>query len=157
MKGDRCGWVASLAGVSMDRAWVWVWSSTGICTSTTECPDLPTFKCILCCCNAVDCLVSFVDLVCVLFYCVGVLWFVVFGCMVASFCCAMCSLMCVVVLFGISVDLNKRNVNLLSHGWGGGPCSRIDMSGIFPTHVSAESPSNISPNPSEVIPEVSEP
>ena len=33
----------------------------------------------------------------------------------------------------------------------------IDVSGNFPTHVSAESPSNISPNPSEVISEVSEP
>ena len=31
-----------------------------------------------------------------------------------------------------------------------------DTSGNFPTHVSAESPSNISPNPSEVISEVSE-
>ena len=33
----------------------------------------------------------------------------------------------------------------------------IDTSGNFPAHVSAESPSNISPNPSEVISEVSEP
>jgi hypothetical protein len=33
----------------------------------------------------------------------------------------------------------------------------IDPSGNFPAHVSAESPSNISPNPSEVISEVSEP
>ena len=33
----------------------------------------------------------------------------------------------------------------------------IDMSGNFPAHMSAESPSNISPNPSEVISEVSEP
>jgi hypothetical protein len=33
----------------------------------------------------------------------------------------------------------------------------IDTSGNFPPHVSAESPSNISPNPSEVISEVSEP
>ena len=33
----------------------------------------------------------------------------------------------------------------------------IDMSGNFPAHVSAELPSNISPNPSEVISEVSEP
>ena len=33
----------------------------------------------------------------------------------------------------------------------------IDMSGNFPAHVSAESPSNISPNPSEVISEVLEP
>ena len=32
----------------------------------------------------------------------------------------------------------------------------IDTSGNFPVHVSAESPSNISPNPSEVISEVSE-
>ena len=32
----------------------------------------------------------------------------------------------------------------------------IDMSGNVPAHVSAESPSNISPNPSEVISEVSE-
>ena len=32
----------------------------------------------------------------------------------------------------------------------------IGTSGIFPAHVSAESPSNISPNPSEVISEVSE-
>ena len=50
----------------------------------------------------------------------------------------------------------------------GGPRSRvahtipsaqppIDVSGNFPAHVSAESPSNISPNPSEVISEVSEP
>ena len=30
----------------------------------------------------------------------------------------------------------------------------IDMSGNFPAHVSAESPSNTSPNPSEVISEV---
>ena len=33
----------------------------------------------------------------------------------------------------------------------------IDTSGNFHAHVSAESPSNISPNPSEVISEVSEP
>ena len=33
----------------------------------------------------------------------------------------------------------------------------IDVSGNFPAHVSAESPSNVSPNPSEVISEVSEP
>ena len=33
----------------------------------------------------------------------------------------------------------------------------IDTSGNFPAHLSAESPSNISPNPSEVISEVSEP
>ena len=33
----------------------------------------------------------------------------------------------------------------------------IDTSGKFPAHMSAESPSNISPNPSEVISEVSEP
>ena len=33
----------------------------------------------------------------------------------------------------------------------------IDTSGHFPAHISAESPSNISPNPSEVISEVSEP
>ena len=33
----------------------------------------------------------------------------------------------------------------------------IDMSGTFPVHMSAESPSNISPNPSEVISEVLEP
>ena len=50
----------------------------------------------------------------------------------------------------------------------GGPRSRvcaretlcsppIDTSGNFPTHMSAESPSNITPNPSEVISEVSEP
>ena len=32
----------------------------------------------------------------------------------------------------------------------------ISTSGIFPAHVSAESPSNISPNHSEVISEVSE-
>ena len=30
----------------------------------------------------------------------------------------------------------------------------IDTSGNFPAHVSAESPSNISPNPSEVISKV---
>ena len=33
----------------------------------------------------------------------------------------------------------------------------INTSGNFPAHMSAESPSNISPNPSEVISEVSEP
>ena len=33
---------------------------------------------------------------------------------------------------------------------------RIGTSGIFPAHVSAELPSNISPNPSEVISEDSE-
>jgi hypothetical protein len=33
----------------------------------------------------------------------------------------------------------------------------IDTSGNFPAPVSAESPSNISPNPSEIISEVSEP
>ena len=33
----------------------------------------------------------------------------------------------------------------------------IDTSGNFPVHMSAESPSNISPNPSKVISEVSEP
>ncbi len=40
-----------------------------------------------------------------------------------------------------------------------GPFARppISMSGNFLAHVSAESPSNISPNPSEVISEVSEP
>ena len=32
----------------------------------------------------------------------------------------------------------------------------IGTSGIFPEHVSAESPSNISPNPSEVVSEISE-
>ncbi len=32
----------------------------------------------------------------------------------------------------------------------------IDVSGNFPAHVSAELPSNIFPNPSEVISEVSE-
>jgi hypothetical protein len=32
----------------------------------------------------------------------------------------------------------------------------IDMSGNFPAHMSAESPSNISHNPFEVISEVSE-
>ena len=32
----------------------------------------------------------------------------------------------------------------------------IGTSGIFPAHVSAESPLNISPNPSEVISQVSE-
>ena len=32
----------------------------------------------------------------------------------------------------------------------------IDTSGNFPAHMSAESPSNISPNPFEVISEVSE-
>ena len=32
----------------------------------------------------------------------------------------------------------------------------IDTSGNFPPHMSAESPSNISPNPSELISEVSE-
>ena len=36
-------------------------------------------------------------------------------------------------------------------------CPPISMSGNFLAHVSAESPSNISPNPSEVISEVSEP
>ena len=40
-----------------------------------------------------------------------------------------------------------------------GPFARppISMSGNFLPHMSAESPSNISPNPSEVISEVSEP
>ena len=33
----------------------------------------------------------------------------------------------------------------------------IDTSGYFPANVSAESPLNISPNPSEVISKVSEP
>ena len=33
----------------------------------------------------------------------------------------------------------------------------IDTSGNFPAHMSAESPSNISPNPLEVISEVLEP
>ena len=33
----------------------------------------------------------------------------------------------------------------------------IDVSGNFPVHMSAESPSNISPNPSEVISKVLEP
>ena len=33
----------------------------------------------------------------------------------------------------------------------------IEMSGHFLVHLSAESPSNISPNPSEVLSEVSEP
>ena len=32
----------------------------------------------------------------------------------------------------------------------------IDTSGNFPLHVSVESPSNISPNPSELVSEVSE-
>jgi hypothetical protein len=47
-----------------------------------------------------------------------------------------------------------------------GPCSRvcelsaqptIDTNGNFPAHMSAESPSNISLKPSEVISKVSEP
>ena len=36
-------------------------------------------------------------------------------------------------------------------------CPPINTSGNFLAHMSAESPSNISPNPSEVISEVSEP
>ena len=42
-----------------------------------------------------------------------------------------------------------------AHAW---PFARppISMTGNFPAHVSAESPPNISPNPSEVIPKVSE-
>ena len=39
---------------------------------------------------------------------------------------------------------------------GPSPQPPIGTSGIFPARVSAESPSNISPNPSEVISEVSE-
>ena len=59
----------------------------------------------------------------------------------------------------------KKNVNSASAD--GGPRSRvcaretlcsapIDASGNFLAHMSAESPSNISPNPSEVISEFSE-
>ena len=53
--------------------------------------------------------------------------------------------------------------NQISAGADGGSrfrvCARrpINTSGNFPVHVYAESPSNISPNPSEVISEVSEP
>ena len=62
----------------------------------------------------------------------------------------------------------KEYITEISASAVGGPrsqaCARetlrsapIDVSGNFPAHVSAESPSNISPNPSEVISEVSEP
>ena len=40
--------------------------------------------------------------------------------------------------------------------WRWGPLSPPGTSGNFPAHVSAESPSSISPNPSEVMSEVSE-
>ena len=64
----------------------------------------------------------------------------------------------------LSIYLRKR---ISAHADGGphslsahaGPFARppISMRGNFLAHVSAESPSNISPNPSEVISEVSEP
>ena len=63
-----------------------------------------------------------------------------------------------------SIKNNKKN--LRSSRWGprSWVCARetlrsapIDMSGNFPAYVSEESPSNISPNPLEVISEVSEP
>ena len=62
---------------------------------------------------------------------------------------------------------NLQKVKISAHADGGprspsahaGPFARppISMRGNFLAHVSAESPSNISPNPSEVISEVSEP
>ena len=61
----------------------------------------------------------------------------------------------------------ERESTISAHADGGprspsahaGPFARppISMRGNFLAHVSAESPSNISPNPSEVISEVSEP
>ena len=63
--------------------------------------------------------------------------------------------------------LNEKPIQISAHADGGprspsahvGPFahSPISMSGNFLVHVSAKSPSNISPNPSEVISEVSEP
>ena len=64
-------------------------------------------------------------------------------------------------------SLAKNGEKISAHADGGprspsahaGPFARppISMSGNFLAHMSAESPSNISPNPSEVISEVSEP
>ena len=70
-------------------------------------------------------------------------------------------------IYTLSNVLSILNMYLISAHADGGPRSPsahawpfarppISMSGNFPAHVSAESPPNISPNPSEVIPEVSE-
>ena len=71
------------------------------------------------------------------------------------------------LLFVLQISLLKKMVKISAHTDGvprspsahHWPFARplISMSGNFPAHMSAESPSNISPNPSEVISEVSEP
>ena len=59
-------------------------------------------------------------------------------------------------IYGISTHVDGGPRSPSAHA---GPFARppISTSGNFLAHVSAESPSNISPNPSEVISEVSEP
>ena len=71
-------------------------------------------------------------------------------------------------LLGLSsYNVNTIHVYFNSAHADGGPHSRvyaretlcsapINVSGNFPAHMSEESPSNISPNPSKVISEVSE-
>ena len=62
-------------------------------------------------------------------------------------------------LFGKRLGIPLAPMGVLAPGSAhAGPSAQppIGTSGIFPAHVSAESPLNISPNPSEVISEVSE-
>ena len=71
--------------------------------------------------------------------------------------CLMLAVMGMIVLIMISLSPVHR---VLAPGSAHArPSTRppIDTSGNFPAHMSAESPSNISPNPSEVISKVSEP
>ena len=56
-----------------------------------------------------------------------------------------------------SNSLSTEEIIKTFHSRRWGSSLTVSMSGNFPGHVSAESPSNISPNPSEVISEVSEP
>ena len=64
----------------------------------------------------------------------------------------------VVVLFQIS-DMTSDGLGEMFEGDSAPQVTQppIDSSGNFPAHMSAESPSNISPNPLEVISKVSEP
>ena len=59
------------------------------------------------------------------------------------------------ILFVNSASADGGPRSPSAHAWRSAQPT-IGTSGIFPAHVSAESPSNISPNPAEVISEVSE-
>ena len=56
-------------------------------------------------------------------------------------------------------EMTRQEITLAPGSAHARPSARppIDMSGNVPAHLSAESPSNFSPNPSEVISEVLEP